>query len=100
MHHRSEQARRGPWRQLRCLRLAGRRTALLAARLVEPCLHHHPVEAPMLHAIDLAEVHVREDIVASCRHLADLASPSASSLFVKSLLPLARVAQAFFLEPK
>mmetsp|Transcript_48627 Transcript_48627/g.110755 ORF Transcript_48627/g.110755 Transcript_48627/m.110755 type:complete len:226 (+) Transcript_48627:101-778(+) len=70
VHHGAQEARGGPGGELRRLLLAIHHAALLAAGLVQPCLHHHPVEAAMLHAIDLAEVHIRDHTFASASHLA------------------------------
>ena len=57
------------------LRLAVVGAALLAAGLVEPGPHHDPVVPAVLHAIDLAEVDIGDDMIAGCRHLCDLIPP-------------------------
>merc|ERR1740120_554262 len=79
VHHGSQQPRGGPWGQARGLGLAVLAAALLAGGLVEPSPHHHAVHAAVHHAVDLAEVHIGDDMVARTCHLSLLATPCPSN---------------------
>mmetsp|Transcript_60876 Transcript_60876/g.113848 ORF Transcript_60876/g.113848 Transcript_60876/m.113848 type:complete len:207 (+) Transcript_60876:100-720(+) len=68
MHHWSQQASHRAREGLGCLGLAGVGSALLAAGLIQPCAHEHPVLAPCLAAIDLSEVHIGDNVVATVTH--------------------------------
>ena len=80
VHQWTKQSSRWTRKDLGCLFFASVCSTLLAASLVQPGSHENPVVATGLATIDLSEVHIGNDIVASVPH-GDL-------LFSKLNLPL------------
>ena len=68
MHQRTKQSSRRTWKDLGRLLLASVGATLLAAGLVQPGAHENPVLPTSLASVDLPEVHIGDDVVASVTH--------------------------------
>ena len=78
VHNRPQQAGSRPREHLGCLGLARVGSTLLASSLVQPGAHEHTVLASGLASIDLAKMHIGDDVVSSVTHGCN--PPSAATL--------------------